>query len=278
MSQSSKVTVFAPAKLNLFLHVIGKRADGFHELQSLFVFLSIGDRLTFQDAAAFDLEMYPDLGVPRAANLAWKALDGVRAICPDLPPTLVTIEKSLPAEAGLGGGTADAPAVVHWAESQRAGVDFRRPLAGLGADMPPAMDQQARLWTGTGGEAGSLVPGLRGTPVLLLKPDSGVSTGACFAALRGNFGAPVEFDMVSDPWPQIERARNDLEDPARALNPDIDEALNRLKALPGVHFVRMTGSGSTCFAVFKEKGLRDAALVRLRSSKATWWSAAAEIL
>lgn len=181
-------TVFAPAKLNLFLHVVGQQPeDGLHRLESLFVFLSIGDRLTFSPAEDFDLQMTPDLGLPRDQNLAWRALNAVRTRAPDLPAVAIEIAKCLPAEAGLGGGTANAAAVVHWAETLRPDVEFRSTLGGLGADMPPAMDLQSRLWSGTGNEPGRLIHGLKGTPVLLLKPPTGVSTGACFSALRGVF-------------------------------------------------------------------------------------------
>ena len=271
-------TVFAPAKLNLFLHVTGRRDDGLHTLQSLFVFLNIGDRLDFFEAAEDDLRMSPDLGVPREKNLAWKALEGVRNRFPGLPRRQIHIEKTLPAEAGIGGGTADAAAVVHWAESLAPNVEFRSALATLGADMPPAMDQTARLWTGTGDEPGMAVSGLSGTPVLLLKPSTGVSTGACFAALQGQFSPTFDFDPAGDLKRQLRRARNDLEAPARSLNLDIEDALSVLESLEGAWLVRMTGSGSTCFAIFNEKGPRDAALDAVRQSHPTWWSMSAEII
>jgi len=278
-------SVFAPAKLNLFLHVLDRRSsDGLHSLQSLFVYLSMGDQLRFSPAAAFDLSMSPDLGVARADNLAWRALDAARGLAPDLPATHVTIRKHLPAEAGLGGGTANAAAVVHWAERLHPEIDFRTPLAALGADMPPAMDQTARLWSGTGDRPGTRVDGLAGTPVLLLKPPTGVATGACFAALQGQFGAPA-------PWPDdeaapsgaelqhaIKAARNDLEAPACALNPDVAEALALLSGVEGAWLARMTGSGSTCFALFHENGPRDAALALVHRTRPTWWSGAADII
>ena len=272
-------TVFAPAKLNLFLHVVGRQPDdGLHRLESLFVFLSVGDRLTFSPAHGFDLRMTPDLGVPRDQNLAWRALDGVRASAPDLPAVSIKIEKCLPAEAGLGGGTANAAAVVHWAENLRPDVEFRSTLAGLGADMPPALDQQSRLWSGTGDEPGRIIHGLKGTSVLLLKPPTGVSTGACFSALGGVFSPKGAFSASEDLQTALKSAQNDLEGPAKKLNPDIAEALERLSAFDGTWLVRMTGSGSTCFALFHEKGPRDAALDQLIRDKPTWWSAAAEIL
>lgn len=272
-------TVFAPAKLNLFLHVVGQQPeDGLHRLESLFVFLSVGDRLTFSAAEAFDLQMTPDLGVAKSDNLAWRALAAVRTIAPDLPTVSITIEKRLPAEAGLGGGTANAAAVVHWAESLRPNLDFRTAMAGLGADMPPAMDQHARLWAGTGNVPSRPVPGLSGTPVLLLKPPTGVATGACFSALKGDFSPSGAFADTENLQAALQSTRNDLEGPAQTLNPDIAEALERLSAFSGAWLVRMTGSGSTCFALFHEKGPRDAALDQLIRAFPTWWSAAAEIL
>ena len=106
------VTVFAPAKLNLFLHVLGRRADGYHDLESLFVFLDIGDRLQFEtpdsaaaDASAGDLVLDPDPGIPREQNLIWRALARVRAVEPRLPQPRIRVEKALPMQAGLGGGS-----------------------------------------------------------------------------------------------------------------------------------------------------------------------------
>ncbi|MGB1155837.1 MAG: 4-(cytidine 5'-diphospho)-2-C-methyl-D-erythritol kinase [Alphaproteobacteria bacterium] len=281
--RSSRDAVFAPGKLNLFLHVLGRRPNGLHRLHSLFAFLNIGDRLTFMPATDVDLTMTPDGGLSRDDNLAWRALSAVRAVDPQLSPVSVHIDKTLPAEAGLGGGTADAAAVVHWAEGQNpaASPAFRAACAGLGADMPPAMDQRARLWGGTGDEAGELVVGLGGTPVLLLKPSTGVSTGACFAALNGQFSASeAAFDLAARGGlvPALQSCGNDLQAAACSLNPDIARALTALEKAEGAWLVRMTGSGSTCFALFHEKGPRDAALSQVQQQFPTWWSAAAEIL
>lgn len=277
-------SLFAPAKLNLFLHVLGRRpADGLHRLQSLFVFLTIGDTLTFTPAARNDLRMQPDFGVTREQNLAWRALALVSERAVALPPVCVDISKRLPAEAGLGGGTANAAAVVHWAEQSAPSAqaaDLRAQVGKLGADMPPALDQTARIWTGTGDQPGPAVAGLSGVPVLLLKPPTGVATGACFEALDGQFGPAVAWSdqPVEDLKARLATTRNDLETPASTLNPDIAWALDCLSGLDGTWLVRMTGSGSTCFALFHEKGPRDAALSLVQQSHPTWWSAAAEIL
>ena len=145
------VTVFAPAKLNLFLHVLGRRADGYHDLESLFVFLDIGDRLQFEtpdsaaaDASAGDLVLDPDPGIPREQNLIWRALAWVRAVEPRLPQPRIRVEKALPMQAGLGGGSADAAAVVHWAEGLFPAV-ISSGGRGAGRRSAPAMDQRAGL-------------------------------------------------------------------------------------------------------------------------------------
>lgn len=279
-AEPASVSVFAPAKLNLFLHVLGRRPDGYHDLESLFVFLDVGDRLHFEpaDSTAADLVLDPDPGIPREQNLIWRALERVRALEPRLPQPRIRVEKALPMQAGLGGGSADAAAVVHWAEGLFPGVDFRGVVAGLGADLPPAMDQQARVWRGTGEVPGDLVTDLAGTPVLLLKPVGGVSTAACFQRLDP--GAPTpspDFSGSSRAW--LPSTRNDLEAPARALNPDIGAALDALRGAAGEPWlVRMTGSGSTCFALYNEKGPRDAALEAFQRRFPGWWTAAAEIL
>ena len=273
-------SVFAPAKLNLFLHVLGRRAEGYHDLESLFVFLDVGDRLHFEpaDSAAADLVLDPDPGVPREQNLIWRALERVRTVEPRLPQPRIRVEKALPMQAGLGGGSADAAAVVHWAEGLFPGVDFRGAVAGLGADLPPAMDQHARVWRGTGDVPGDLVTDLAGTPVLLLKPVGGVSTAACFQRLDPGAPAPSpDFSGSSRAW--LPSTRNDLAAPARDLNPDIGVALDVLAGAAGEPWlVRMTGSGSTCFALYNEKGPRDAALEAVQRRFPGWWTAAAEIL
>ena len=279
-AEPASASVFAPAKLNLFLHVLGRRPDGYHDLESLFVFLDVGDRLHFEpaDSAAADLVLEPDLGIPREQNLIWRALERVRTVEPRLPQPRIRVEKALPMQAGLGGGSADAAAVVHWAEGLFPGVDFRGAVAGLGADLPPAMDQHARVWRGTGDVPGDLVTDLAGTPVLLLKPVGGVSTAACFQRLDP--GAPAhspDFSGSSRAW--LPSTRNDLEAPARAINPDIGAALDALGGTAGEPWlVRMTGSGSTCFALYNEKGPRDAALEAVQRRFPGWWTAAAEIL
>ncbi|RZO32811.1 MAG: 4-(cytidine 5'-diphospho)-2-C-methyl-D-erythritol kinase [Rhodospirillaceae bacterium] len=290
---SVPVTVFAPAKLNLFLHVLGRRVDGYHDLESLFVFLDIGDHLHFEASSpvadssrsAEGVLHFPDPDIPQQQNLAWQALQRVRVVEPRLPAPVIRVDKSLPLQAGLGGGSADAAAVVHWAESlfpspdHRA--DFRTAVADLGADLPPAMDGRARIWRGTGDVPGRLIPGLSGTPVLLLKPDSGVSTAACFQQLNAPSATTTGSDYAAPPPEWLGKTRNDLEASARALNPMIGEALTALSVhveTDDAWLVRMTGSGSTCFALFHEKGPRDAALNSVQQRFPDWWSAAAEIL
>ena len=278
-AEPASVSVFAPAKLNLFLHVLGRRPDGYHDLESLFVFLDVGDHLHFEpaDSAAADLELEPDPGIPREQNLIWRALERVRTVEPRLPQPRIRVEKALPLQAGLGGGSADAAAVVHWAEGLFPGADFRAAVAGFGADLPPAMDQQARVWRGTGDVPGDFVTDLAGTPVLLLKPVGGVSTAACFQRLDPGAPAPSpDFSGSSRAW--LPSTRNDLEAPARNLNPAIGIGLDALSEAGEPWLVRMTGSGSTCFALYNEKGPRDAALEAVQRRFPGWWTAAAAIL
>ena len=278
-AEPASVSVFAPAKLNLFLHVLGRRPDGYHDLESLFVFLDVGDHLHFEpaDSAAADLVLETDPGIPREQNLIWRALERVRTVEPRLPQPRIRVEKALPMQAGLGGGSADAAAVVHWAEGLFPGADFRAAVAGFGADLPPAMDQQARVWRGTGDVPGDFVTDLAGKPVLLLKPVGGVSTAACFQRLDPGAPAPSpDFSGSSRAW--LPSTRNDLEAPARDLNPAIGMGLDALSEAGEPWLVRMTGSGSTCFALYNEKGPRDAALEAVQRRFPGWWTAAAAIL
>ncbi len=242
----------APAKLNLALHVRGRRADGYHELDTLFAFAEVGDTVMVGGDGAPALSLAGDFAGdldPAADNLCTRAAAAFAAEFGGDPPPLRLI-KDLPVAAGLGGGSADAAAVLRLMARARGAVEPER-LVGiaerLGADVPACL--LSRTCRGTGrGDRLDAVDGaaLTGTPVVLANPGVKLSTAEVFAGWRGTDGGPLS---EGDPLAMALAGRNDLEVAATALVPSIGELLAMLASAPGVMLARMSGSGASCFAL-----------------------------
>lgn len=260
------IEVFAPAKVNLTLHVTGQRADGYHLLDSLVMFADVGDRVTVAPAPVMSLKVIGprSAGVPEdARNLCWKAAE------PFGLPVAITLDKHLPAAAGIGGGSSDAAAVLH-AMERLSGGPSPVPADRLGADVPVCLVGQAARMRGIGEDIQSLeLPPLH---AVLVNPGMGVATPEVFRALTCKDNPPMT-DLPADAglldW--LSEQRNDLEPPARALQPVIGTVLEALGACPGARLVRMSGSGATCFALFDTRATTDAAAQDLRASHPAWW-------
>ena len=254
----------APAKLNLALHVRSRRPDGRHDIETLFAFCIDGDRvearasnalsLTIVGPFAADLDGGEDNLVLRAARaLAEAAGVEMRA---DL-----RLIKCLPVASGIGGGSADAAAALRLL-TRLWRIDPAHAAAvapTLGSDVPACLLSMTARGGGAGDELRLEDAGIAGTPALLVNPRVALSTGTVFARWDG-----VDRGPLGD-WRE---GRNDLEGPARALVPEISEGLNLLRAQPGAEFVRMSGSGATCFALFDDESARDAAAAAV---PAHWW-------
>ena len=246
----------APAKLNLVLQVGPRRADGLHELASLFASLVLADELTFEDAAARDEVMCPGVSGP---NLVTAALAAFREAAPEkLPPQRVTIEKRIPVAAGLGGGSADAAAALR-AANARAGHPLEAQVlreigARIGADVPSQVEPRHALVTGAGETVEPVE--LPDMTLVLVPSVTGLSTGSVYAeadrigsvrstldpqALRAAAKAPLA-TLV----PTME---NDLEAAALSLRPELARTLARLEEA-GALAARISGSGPTAFGVF----------------------------
>ncbi len=263
----------AYAKINLALHVRRRRADGYHDLETLFAFLDDGDRLAMTDAAddalvvtgtfASALDAAADNLVGRAASAFRTRFGGGGAA--------FVLDKRLPVAAGIGGGSADAAAALRLLAA-RAGVAagdpaLRAVAAGLGADVPACLAATGQRGTGRGDDL-TPVAGTAGVPVLLVNPRRPLSTAAVFGAWDGIDHGPL---AEGDPIAVAIAGRNDLEAPARRLEPAIDAVLAGLAAQAGVRLARMSGSGATCFAVFGDIAARDAAAAAM---PADWWTMA----
>ncbi|MBP0483767.1 4-(cytidine 5'-diphospho)-2-C-methyl-D-erythritol kinase [Sagittula salina] len=267
----SPTDAFAPAKVNLALHVTGQRADGYHLLDSLVVFADVGDRVRVTEARAMALTVTGPraAGVPAdARNLCWKASEWFGE------SVSIVLEKHLPAAAGIGGGSSDAAATL------RAVADLRgRPvpsegLERLGADVPVCMVGHAARMAGIGDVVHPLPP--LALHAVLVNPGVDVSTPAVFKALTQKTNPPMaEMPAAAGgaggfvDW--LAAQRNDLQVPAVALQPVIGHVLAALEASPGARLVRMSGSGATCFALYDDSAEAEAAADGLRALHADWW-------
>jgi 4-diphosphocytidyl-2-C-methyl-D-erythritol kinase len=250
----------AHAKINLALHVRVRRADGYHELETLFAFAEDGDRLSGELADELSLT----LSGPHAAglagegnNLVLRAARALQVATKTRRGAALHLDKRLPVAAGLGGGSADAGATLRLL-AQLWNIDPCDPsiiaVAGtLGADVPACVTSATCFGKGRGDELAMLGdPSLSGTPILLVNPGIALSTAAVFAGWDGlDRGALDPADWRC--------GRNDLTSAAIALVPDIAGLLGMLESQAGAHFVRMSGSGATCFALFDSIAACDAA-------------------
>ena len=262
-----QLTETAYAKINLALHVRRRREDGYHELETLFAFVDAGDRLTARSAPADELHIageFADQLTDPFGNIVAKALSAL----PRPDGLAITLEKNLPVAAGLGGGSADAGALFRLVrEAHGLPEDWRERAARLGADVPACVESLACIGRGTGTELEPVENDLAGTPVLLVNPRVPLATGPVFAAWDGeDRGA-----LPGGPVTRIAReGRNDLEAPAVSLCPAIAEVLAALRET-GADLVRMSGSGATCFALYRgDDAMREAA-EKLASGQPGWW-------
>jgi 4-diphosphocytidyl-2-C-methyl-D-erythritol kinase len=267
------VSEAAPAKINLALHVRRRRDDGYHDIETLFAFLSDGDLLTVEEAECDSFAIVGPFasGLSAAGNLVTGARDAFAAAFGPVGALAITLDKRLPVASGIGGGSADAAAMLRIL-ARRHGVSADDPAlvacaAGLGADVPACLLGRTAFGAGTGTELEPL-DGLAGTPVLLVNPGVAVSTAEVFRGWDG-----VDRGALA-PLASLDNARvgrNDLETPARRIAPAIDEALRVLAAAPGVTLSRMSGSGATCFALFGDEAARSAAAATIRADRPDWW-------
>ena len=269
------IRTFAPAKLNLCLHVTGVRRDGYHLLDSLVMHVDVGDQiwvddsdhLTLSISGPFDKEIPigPENLVLRAASLLSND-QGAQ----------ILLEKNLPPAAGIGGGSSDAAATVRGLclLRQTPKPDLNS-LVSLGADVPVCMTAELTRLRGVGEKLDFL-----GAPpelaFVLINPRIGVSTNQVFEALEIKSNSGLRDDMPDpsdlDEWlVWLNSQRNDLEQPASIIAPVILNVLDALKALPKAMLVRMSGSGATCFAIMRDRQSAKAAAAHLQRAHPSWW-------
>ena len=273
----------APAKINLYLHVTGKRADGFHLLDSLVVFTDIGDELKLEAADAFSFM----LEGPMAASLQHEPIEGNLAVraARELAAALgkplnvkLTLTKNLPVASGIGGGSSDAAATLrvlaqHW------GLAPEEPLlakiaVGLGQDVPCCLPARTCYFRDIGNvtDAG---PDLPCTAIVLVNPNKALPTPAVFKARAGNFTPAARLEKIPQSACELAdmlRVRgNDLAEAACQIMPAVRDVL---ASLDDALLARMSGSGATCFGLYADSATADKAAARLRTAHPDWWVAA----
>jgi len=274
----------APAKLNLYLHVVGRRPDGYHLLDSLVAFAGIGDELTLAPAADLALEVDGPFGDNLDAdNLVLKAARALAAQAGRMPGAAIRLTKRLPVASGIGGGSADAAATLRGLNRLWNLKLPERALAqiglGLGADVPVCLAGVPSFFGGIGDEIASAGP-LPRAHVVLINPGAPLATAAVFRArARGAAGGgcsqPARWThAVPDALALaglLAKRTNDLTAAAIGLLPAIADLLAALEQVPACLLARLSGSGATCFGLFAERGGAREAAASISAAHPDWW-------
>lgn len=260
------------AKINLALHVRGRAADFYHDIETIFAFAEHGDTLSVSDGDGLSLE----IGGPFAAalaggdNLVLKAAYALQAETKARAGARLRLDKRLPVAAGIGGGSADAAAALRllarWWGVDAAPADLMRIAASLGADVPACLESRPVRGDGRGDVLRPIDSGgIAGLWALLVNPGRPLATPAVFAGWDGIDRGPLE------DWRE---GRNDLTAAAIRLVPETGAVLD---ALGDAEFARMSGSGATCFGLWSDRATRDAAAARIGERHADWWTLATRL-
>lgn len=278
----------ARAKVNLFLHAGTRRADGYHALVSWVVFAELGDSLSVTPAPDISLTVQGAFaaGVPAGAdNLVWRAALALQSASGISKGAALALTKSLPAAAGLGGGSSDAAAAL-LALHELWGLDLDPQTVfalgmDLGSDVGACLYARSVMMRGRGEDIadGPLHPPL---PCVLVNPGVAVPTKDVFEALSQRSGAmappmPEQFSSPQQVAGFLARTKNDLELPALKRAPVIAQALSALNAQPGILLARMSGSGATCFGLFADDAAAQTAALSIKGAQAGWWVAATRL-
>ena len=283
----------APAKINLFLHILGRRANGYHELQSLVVFSAFGDEVEVESASGSGLDVVASgswakaiEGVANQDNLVIRAAQALRERTgkPSLGAR-IRLSKEIPVGAGLGGGSSDAAATLKllnriW--------DLGLPLSelesiglALGADVPVCLRARSSLVEGIG-EGLSDVPQLPALSLVLAHTGEVLPTAPVFKDLRRDEWSaaparlPSSFARIEDLISCLEHARNDLQAPALRLQPAIARLLDDIADRDGCRLARMSGSGAACFGIFAGRSAAEAATTQLK--RKGWWATPTQLI
>jgi len=288
LSKENSFKVFAPAKINLFLHLTRKRRDGYHELQSLISFADIGDYISIEPADSFSFNIDGDFSANfieneqkahlDCSNLVVRAARALSQLSNQALKVKITLTKNLPLAAGLGGGSSDAAAAI-WGLQQFWGIEsnekYLLPLMiKLGADVPVCFNCQTSLVEGIG-ETLLPVNQIEEIPILIINPLISCPTQDIFLRHNGIFNKkinlPEYFESVFGYIDFLKSTNNDLYQPATQLIPEIGNIINAMEAQESCLLARMSGSGASCFALFETIEQANQAKLAILDENPDWW-------
>lgn len=288
MQRQTTRSIFAPAKINLFLHITGQTHDAYHTLDSLVSFADIGDNITLSPSPSFSFEIRgpfangfsaEDKGSTiNSGNLVVKAARALSQIADKSLNVKIILEKNLPLTSGLGGGSADAAATLwglqdFWDLPRN--TDYLMPLMRkLGADIPVCMLSAPTLMRGIGDQLSS-APAMPEIPIVLVAPNEACSTKDVFLKHDRSFQNPVDlpktFSSVQNLVNTLRGLDNDLTDAAIDLVPGIANVLNALEQQSTCLLARMSGSGASCFGIFESEKQAEKAAHAIQTDNPDWW-------
>ena len=283
------ITMPAPAKINLYLHVTGKRDDGYHLLDGLVAFAGVHDIITI--AAANQLKLINQgpfgEGLPTTAdNLVIRAAEQLQDLTGIMDGAQITLTKNLPIASGIGGGSADAAAAIkglvrHWG-IHPGHYDLSGLALGLGADVPICLYGQAAFMGGIG-EQIEPVYALPEAPMVLVNPGVGVSTPTIFKVRKAGFSLAHRFDNTPSSFDELielltDNRGNDLMEPAIQTEPIIGDVLKQIELTRGCQLARMSGSGATCFGFYNTQIEADMAASDIKNTHPEWWVVATRLV
>ncbi len=280
--------IFAPAKINLYLHVTGRRDDNYHNLDSLVCFTDIGDSITIEPAEKFDFSIqgpfaanFPQdaqKATDKSTNLIVKAVFMMAQILEQLPNFKITLNKNLPIASGMGGGSSNAAATL-WALEKRWGITELSTIlpdifTQLGADVPVCYyAHPARIRAI--GDIVDPVPPLPEADIVLINPNQSCPTPSVFdrhqAIDQSEITLPDHFGDLDNFVHFLQKQRNDLTESAIEIVPEIAQILESLNNQPGCQLSRMSGSGATCFGIFINADLAQNARKAISAAYPKWW-------
>ncbi len=284
----SAIREFAPAKINLTLEVPGRRADGMHEVASLVAFASAGDELFLHPSRVPSVEVTgPFADKLTGTNILTRALALIDEQVPGLRLGTVKLEKVLPVAAGIGGGSADAAALLRAAQriegAHSSGIDWLAIARSLGADVPACLESRPLWMTGTGHDV-EAIDSLPVFDAILVNPLAAVPHDKTAQVYRALGARALDAGYVAPSAPRLAdrsallsfmRARgNHLAPAAETVVPEIGTVLGALRSLPGIEYAAVSGGGPTCFGVFAGRHAAEAARQNIAAQYPEWWAVA----
>jgi 4-diphosphocytidyl-2-C-methyl-D-erythritol kinase len=287
-TETKLLTVFAPAKINLYLHVTGRLDNGYHLIDSLVAFADIGDSIDIEPASEFQFHIggpYANAFGPKdrdhspdSSNLVAQAVWMLARTAQKIPNVRITLTKNMPLASGIGGGSSDAAAAVwgllEWWKIPKQTHYVQGLLTRLGADVPVCLNCRPARVRGIG-DILDPAPMLAEIPVVLVNPGKPCMTGQVFSRYSGKFREPVSFSSGLDKAEMLvsflRQQDNDLLKPALDMVPEIGNVLTALDAQDGCLFTRMSGSGATCFGLFEDEIYAVKAAQELTRENPDWW-------